>query len=358
MITGLGLVLLGVVGLWVGAEALVQGASRLGVRYRVSPVLVGVTLVSLGTSLPELVVSLLAAGRESPDLVLGNVLGSNMANVGLVLGITALVRPVRVAERLGRRDVPAVRVVTLVALPLLLGGVVGRLGAALLLGLFASYMAVLVRSARRRPVDTGMDTGEDPVVDAVDAAPSDAGSGSVDAGSGSGAGGVESPRGAAGASGKPGGGRRSPSALRPLLLAVGGALLLVGGGHGIVEGALRLAAVLGLPEVWVGLSVVALGTSLPELATTVVAALRGRSALAMGNIVGSNLFNLTVVLGGTAAVFPLAVPQGLVVAEYAATLALTVLLIPLVLTGRRVSRPEGLGLLVAYGLAWAWILHI
>ena len=351
MITGLGLVLLGVVGLWVGAEALVQGASRLGVRYRVSPVLVGVTLVSLGTSLPELVVSLLAAGRESPDLVLGNVLGSNMANVGLVLGITALVRPVRVAERLGRRDVPAVLVVTLVALPLLLGGVVGRLGAALLLGLFAAYMAVLVRSARRRPVDTGMDTGEDPVVDAVDAAPSDAGSGSVDAGSGSGAGGVESPRGAAGASGKPGGGRRSPSALRPLLLAVGG-------GHGIVEGALRLAAVLGLPEVWVGLSVVALGTSLPELATTVVAALRGRSALAMGNIVGSNLFNLTVVLGGTAAVFPLAVPQGLVVAEYAATLALTVLLIPLVLTGRRVSRPEGLGLLVAYGLAWAWILHI
>lgn len=149
-----------------------------------------------------------------------------------------------------------------------------------------------------------------------------------------------------------------PHAGRAFALALMGAVLLLGGGHGIVEGALILAAEWGLPEVLVGLSVVAVGTSLPELATTLVAALRGRSALAMGNVVGSSLFNLTAVLGGTAVVFPVSVSAGMVTGEYAATLGLTALLLPLAFTGPRVTRVEGAFLLVAYGLAWAWVLFV
>lgn len=347
MLTGLALLLLGVVALWAGAEGLVRGASRLGTRYRVSPVLVGVTIVSLGTSLPELVVCLLAAGRGSPDLVLGNVLGSNMANVGLVLGVTALVRPVRVAEALRRRDLPAVLGVTLVVLPLLLGGVVGRLDGVLLLAIFTGYMVLLVRSARKRRTHGG---GEDPLAAETTDVPT--------SGHPPEARGGREAAGTPEATSGPRARRRGPPAGRAFLLAGAGSLLLVGGGHGIVEGALILAAELGISEVLVGLSAVAVGTSLPEVATTLVAALRGRSALAMGNVVGSNLFNLTAVLGGTATVFPVAVAEGIVATEYVATLALTVLLLPLAITRQRVSRPEGVLLLVAYGLAWVWIVFV
>lgn len=358
MITGLALLVVGVVALWAGAEGLVRGASRLGTRYGLSPVLVGMTVVSLGTSLPELVVCLLAAARGSPDLVMGNVLGSNMANVGLVLGLTALVRPMRVAAALRRRDVPAVVGVTLVVLPLLLGGVVGRLDAALLLALLAGYLTLLVRSVRER----GSPAGEDPMVPAEGPRGEVSGGasspGSLEGAASDEEAGVHGPSGAGRPPGRAWKARQGPAAGRSLALVAVGSLLLLGGAHGIVEGALILAAELGLPEVVVGLSAVAVGTSLPELATTVVAALKGRSALAMGNIVGSNVFNLTAVLGGTAVVFPVSVSEGIVVGEYAVTLALTLLLVPLVLTRRRVTRWEGVVLLAAYGLAWAWVLHV
>lgn len=300
-VTGL-LACAGLTLLCVGGDALVRGASALALRFGLSPLAVGLTVVAFGTSAPELVVSLGAALSGAADIAVGNVVGSNIANVALILGLAALVRPASVHSRVLKLDGPLVLLVSLGLLAALIDGEVSRPeGFALLVGLLV-YVTHTLRSALREPA-----------ADSSDPEP------------------LEAPR---------------PAHLRKsLAFILGGLAGLMLGGHLLVNAAVEAATALGVSEATIGLTVVAVGTSLPELATSVVAAWRGQGDIAVGNVVGSNLFNILGILGTTALVTPL--PLGNVGWFSLWTMvALALLLLPLLLTRSRVSRWEG-GLLVA-----------
>lgn len=318
-----GLALLGGIALlWVGAEALVKGAADLGTKVGISPIVIGLTLVSIGTSAPELAVCLLAALDGNPDLAVGNVLGSNLANVGLILGITAVVRPLTVRPRVVRREIPWMLAVTALVFPLMWNLNMGRLeGAALasVLGLYLYFLMVKGKSDRADLLGAAGVKLEE----------------------------IKGPR-ILGAR----------ALMAPVGLVLLGSVGLLAGGRGIVFGAVEMAEILGISQMVIGLSVVAVGTSLPELATTLVAAYRDEADLAVGNIVGSNIFNLTFVLGGTALVSPLAIPAHVLHTEYLAMAALSLLLLPVLASRLRVGRAEGLLLLLSYTAVWSWIQGI
>jgi cation:H+ antiporter len=317
------LVVGGVLLLYLGADWLVRGASSLGVRAGISPLIVGLTVVSMGTSAPELVVCILAALGGSPDIAIGNVLGSNFANVGLILGLGALIRPLDVAGGVIRRDIPWMLAVTVVTFPLLLNLNVGLVEGAVLAVVFVVYLGVLLRSAQRSRAF------RDRVPGLADG-PATEGPGGDSSGS-------------------------WRSLVLPIAGVAAGSVLLVGGGGGVVRGATELAEALGVPELLVGLTVVAVGTSLPELATVILSALRNESGLAVGNIVGSNVFNLTFVLGGTAVIAPITLPGRILSVEYPVVLLVSAALLPLALLRRRLGRPEGIVLLLLYAAAWWWM---
>jgi cation:H+ antiporter len=328
----------GILILWVAAEALVRGASILGRAAGITPIVIGLTVVSIGTSAPELVVSLLAAVQGNPDLATGNIMGSNLANIGLVLALAAVIRPLRIAGQVVKREVPWMILVTLFVLPLMWDLHVSRLEGAVLVAALAVYLFFLIRMARREGPRMPRDDLDGP-------GPSTAPVTGV-----TGAPGV--------AAGARGWGRR-PGArpmMLPVLLVIGGSAGLVAGGQGIVMGATELAGILGIPEVLVGLSVIAIGTSLPELATTIIAAVRREADLAVGNILGSNIFNLTFVLGGTALVMPVDIHPLIIRVEYPAVVALSLFLLPLAWTRRALDRKEGLLLLALFGGVWVWII--
>ncbi len=320
MILSLALLLGGVLFLYGGAESLIRGAVTLGRRAGISPIIIGLTVVSIGTSAPEFVVSLLAASRGSPELALGNVLGSNLANIGLILGIAALLQPLEVHGRVVRREIPWMLGVSFLAIPLLWNLEMGRLEGGILAGVLLVYLLLLLPTMREEGVEQTIPTPP-----------------------------------AVGLDVQEGGLRLLMAPMGMVALGVGGLVL---GGQGIVLGASDLAARMGVPELVVGLSVVAVGTSLPELATTVLAAARKEADLAVGNIVGSNIFNLTFVLGGTALFYPFQIPARILAVELPATLILSLLLLPLAWMGFNLGRKEGLLLLAAYAGAWFWILQV
>jgi cation:H+ antiporter len=327
------LFLVGGVGLlYLGAEWLVRGAADLGTRLGVPAILVGLTVVSVGTSAPELVVSILAALGGSPDIAIGNVLGSNLANVGLILGIGALVRPMTVARPVLRRDIPWMLAVTLVVLPLMLDLRVGRVEGAILCLVLLAYLLFLVGPARRGRA------AHKAALEAAHKATHKA---------------ARTPR-PPGA--RPRSGEGARSMVVPVLLVILGSATLALGGQGVVTGAVAIAAAFDLPELLVGLSIVAVGTSLPELAAVIVAALREEPDLALGNVVGSNLFNLTFVLGGTALVHPIALQPRVLWVEFPVVLFLSFLLLPLALLRRSVGRIDGVVFLLIYAGAWWWIV--
>ena len=295
-----------------GADAFVRGASALALRLGWSPLVVGFTVVAFGTSAPELAVSLEAAFGGSGDLALGNVLGSNVANVGLILGASALVRSAAVAPDLLRRDVPALLIASVVLAGLLLDDRLSRAdGTVLLLGL-VGYVAFTLRQSDSAAAE-----------------------------------GLEAPAEA-----------RAASGWRTAALSLGGLIALVLGADVLIGGATGLAATLGVPEPVIGLTLVAVGTSLPELATSLTAALRGQADLAVGNVVGSNIFNVLGVLGTSALVRPLVATEGAATAGWTGTgavVAAALLASLLLWTGRRLDRWEGAVLLAAYA-AYLFVL--
>lgn len=256
------LLLLGGFCLYIGAEWLVRGASGLAVSLGVRPLVVGLTVVAYGTSAPELVVGVGSALSHQGAIALGNSIGSNIANLGLILGVTALVSPPKVDPQLRRRELPVLVAATLAVPLVLLDGRVSHVeGVVLLVAAFA-YSAFTLRAAR---TDAG-------VLVAVGSA--------------------------AETSGAP-----APKTRRGLVaVSLVGLLALLGGGKLFVDGASGVARLLGMSEHTVGLTVVAVGTSLPELATSVIAARRGHSEVAIGNVVGSNIFNALLILGAAGAV--------------------------------------------------------
>ena len=293
------LVALGAALLYAGGEVLVRNAVLLARATGMRPLTVGLTVVALATSVPELATTLAANLRGAPEAALGNVVGSNIANLGLVLGLAALLLPLRPEKRLLRREMPFAIVATALLFVLLADGVLGRAGSALLLALLAAYLLMQWR---------GGTSGEVP--DEV--------------------------------------GKGGPW---PALLGVGlGAVLLLAGGQALVEGATGLARALGITERVIGLTVVAVGGGLPELAGSVVAALRRQGDLILGNLIGSNVFNVLFVLGVSGLARPLEVDAASFRTDLWAMLGLTLLVLPFLATGLRLGRREGLVLAALYAV--------
>jgi cation:H+ antiporter len=301
-----------------GGQLLIRGASELAIRLHVAPVVIGLTVVAFGTSTPELVVNLAAALRGDSSIGFGNVVGSNIANVGLLLGITALVSPLVIHHSIITREIPMMLLASLAAVILGLNSFTdgtsdafGRGDGMMLLLLFCVFLYYMINDAMRSNRDA-----------------------------------VASPE-----TEKP---PASMGGLKIALCIIGGLGLLVGGGEGTYRGAIGVATSLGVPEVVVALTIVAVGTSLPELATSLIAAVRGQTDMAVGNIVGSNIFNMLFIWGVTTTISPTAVPTGggtdlLVMTAFAAAL------LPMAMSQKRISRLEGGALIASYAGYISWL---
>ena len=303
--------LAGLVLLYLGGESLVSGAAAFGRRIGMTPLVAGLTIVAFATSAPELAVCLRAAVNNQHGLALGNVVGSNICNLALILGLTALVRPSELGDRFIKRDVPIMIASTVLVLALLIDGRFFRVEGALLVTAIVVYLMIEVRRAReRRGRELGVFLERQ--------------------------------------------GERPQPVLVTALLLAGGLALLVWGGELLVLGAVDIATRLGVPPAVVGLTVAALGTSLPELATSIVAARRGYSDMAVGNLVGSSIFNLLFILGTTSLVIPLS--RGAVTnVDLGVMLGVTVLVSIMMRTGSRIGRWEGASLVVIYFSYLGWL---
>ena len=304
----------------VGGDLLVKGASALAARFRVAPVIIGMTVVAFGTSTPELVVNLSAALRGDSSIGFGNVVGSNIANIGLLIGITAVTVPLMIHRSIVSREIPMLLLASLAMVVLGLNSLTEgdtdrftRGDGIMLLLLFCVFLYYTLSDAlHQRDSDQ-----------------------------------VFAEAGAARGAAAPGGGRLA-------VMIVGGLLLLIVGGELTVRGASGIAVAFGISPVVVGLTVVAVGTSLPEFATTIIAARKGQTDLAVGNIVGSNIFNLLFIWGTTITIAPCDLPPGgridlLVMTAFAAAL------LPMALTQRTISRLEGGALLIGYAAYIGWL---
>jgi cation:H+ antiporter len=334
-LTAMVLFVAGLVALVVGAELLVRGGARLAAALGISPLVIGLTVVAFGTSAPELAVSVASGLSGKPDLAVGNVVGSNIFNVLVILGLSALVAPLAVSGQLIRFDVPLMIGASVLLLLMGLDGAIGRADGAVLFAVLVAYVAFSIRQSRRenRAVreqyarQFGGGDGRGRLAPADGWIPAFAGMT----------------------------GRLGPAARLAVQLALiaGGLVLLVVGSRWLVEGAISLARVMGVGEVLIGLTIVAAGTSLPELATSLVAALRGQRDIAVGNVVGSNLFNILGILGLASLVTPggLRVAPGLLEFDIPVMIAVAVACLPIFFTGGEISRWEG-ALLLAYYAAY------
>jgi cation:H+ antiporter len=308
-----------------GAELLVRGASRIATAFGISPLVVGLTVVAFGTSSPELAVSVGSSLSGNADVALGNVVGSNIFNILFILGLAALLAPLVVERQLVRFDLPVAVVASLAVAGLALDGELGRIDGLLLLAALAVYVARLVRNSR----------GEgQPEADA-DGSPT--GSPVADS-----------------AGDRAGGGSRVVDAASVLV----GLGLLVLGSRWFVGAAVTTAERLGVSELVIGLTVVAAGTSLPEVVTAVLASLRGESDIAVGGVIGSNVFNLLGVLGAGALVAPsgIAVSTGALTFDLPVMIAATLVAVPILFSGWMVSRWEGALFLLWFGAYTTWLV--
>jgi cation:H+ antiporter len=301
---------LGLVALYYGAEWLVRGASRIARGLGISSLVVGLTIVAFGTSAPELVVSLVAAVENRPDVTVGNILGSNILNILGILGIAAVVRPLAVQMVLLLRETPLMILAMLLVPILAWDGIVSRIDGAFLLVLFVGYILFMLRMARR----------ESPAIEEEYR-------------------GFEERR----------AGRAEPGFRwsHLALVALGSAGLVIGA-RALVHSGIFFAQAFGISELVVGLTIIAIGTSLPELATSLVASIRKESDIALGNVVGSNIFNSLIILGAAAAVKPLPVSPALLRFEIPVMIGAGVLFLPLAYTRLRLGRLEGAFLLAGY----------
>lgn len=311
----------GLVFLVSGAEVLVRGAAKLAAQFGIPPLIIGLTVVAFGTSAPETAVSVQAALNDSGDIAIGNVVGSNIANVLFILGLTALIAPLIVSRQLIRLDVPIMIAASLVTYALAWNGTLSRLDGAVLFAAIIGYTIFLIQSSRRANAQA---IANDEFAKEF----------------------------AADAHAKP------YSSYMNAALIIFGLVLLVVGSNFLVEGAVSLARALGLSELVIGLTVIAVGTSLPELATSILAAIRGERDIAVGNIVGSNIFNLLCVLGLSALVAPqaVAVAASALAFDFPVMIAVALACLPIFFTGYSISRWEGLLFLVYYVAYTAYLV--
>ncbi|MCB1069866.1 MAG: calcium/sodium antiporter [Kiritimatiellae bacterium] len=306
-LASIGFLLAGLALLYIGAEGLLGGSISLALRSGLSPLIIGLTVVAFGTSAPELFVSTRATLADQGGIAIGNIVGSNCFNIAIILGVCALISPIQVSSRLIRQDIPVLLAATLLFVIMLLDRYVGRVEGAILLTSLFAYLGLTVWLAlhhREDPVAT--EYGDE----------------------------IKAP---------------SKSLLRDLAWIVGGILLLMFGADLMVQGAVQLARAMGISEVVIGLTLIAGGTGLPELATSLVAARKKQADIAVGNVVGSNLFNLLCITGVTATVRPITA-VGLSNLDLIVMSALTFLMVPLMISGKTISRREGFLLFALYSV--------
>jgi cation:H+ antiporter len=301
----------GLAGLVGGGEALVRGASGIALAVRMSPAVIGLTIVAAGTSMPELVVSVQAAFEGVPGLAFGNVVGSNIFNIGAILGITAMVRPLRIAGNTVRLEWPVMMLAAFELHLLARDGLLDRLEGGFLLMALIAFMAYAVWVGRNALAPREQQEFATPATASF--------------------------------------GRTGTTAvllnLGAVVVAIG---LLAAGSTALVHGAVGVARTLGMSDAVIGLTIVAAGTSTPELVTSLMAARRGQDDIAVGNIVGSNIFNVLGIAGTTALIHPLPVPEEIIVRDSWWMLGASLLLFPLMKTGMRVNRLEGAALLTGF----------
>lgn len=301
-----GLVVVGMALLYAGGELLVRGAASIARGLGMDPLVIGLTVVAFATSSPELAATLVAAIEGRPEVAIGTVVGSNIANIGLILGLAACTAPLMFRAQFLRREVPVLIIVSFVGAGFMYDGAVTRIEGLLLVILLTSYVGALLMD-RSEPSAVSEEFG--------------ARYGDV-----------------------------LPRIILSLLGVAVGMGMLVAGAHWLVNGSVNTARSLGVEDRVIGLTVVALGSSLPELAAVLVATLRHQADIAVGNLVGSNFFNLTAVLGGTAIVAPISFPFDAATGDIVVMLLAAVVVWPLLRTDRSMSRWEGALLLTGYGV--------
>ncbi len=309
MITSLTLLILSLVALYIGAGWLVQGSSALALKAKISPLVIGLTIVAFGTSAPELVVSLNAALKGEGEIAIGNILGSNIFNIGIILGISATIYPLQAKKQLLRIDIPVMLIATILLTIFFWNGELGRMEGGFFLAGIILYTIFSLYYSRKHGEEPNLELEEQPRHWAFDT-----------------------------------------------LEIVGGLVVLIFASHLLVENAVSIAREVGMSEAVIGLTIIAAGTSMPELATTIVAASKGKTDIAIGNIVGSNLFNILAIAGSCSLVQPI-VAKNVNYIDLLVMLAISLLLLPLVKSGQKITRTEGLVLVIVYIIYVFWLFR-
>ncbi|QIV81126.1 calcium/sodium antiporter [Mycolicibacterium frederiksbergense] len=312
--------LVGLVALIIGAEIMVRGGAEVASRLGISPIIIGLTVVSIGTSAPELAVGVAAVGEGSGALAVGNIAGTNVVNLLLILGLSALLVPLTMAARTLRFELPVMAGAAALMLVLSLDGVLTQLDGVILVTGAVAYTVALIRTTRRETAAVVQEYDEEYPPEQVAV--------------------------------------RTRTPLHVAMM-VGGIVIVVIGADWLVDGAVGMARSFGVSDALIGLTVVAIGTSAPELVTTVMSTIRGNRDIAIGNLLGSSIYNILLILGATCLVATdgLALPASLVRIDIPVMVAVALVCIPIFVTGRRVSRGEGGGMVLAY-LAYLTFLLI
>ncbi len=314
MITSVLLILLGIGLLYYGGELLVANSVRLAHLWGMSPLTIGLTIVALGTSSPELAAILVASFRDAAAIAVGAVVGSNVSNIGLILGLSALIYPIPSQRKFNRREMPFMILTSAIVLPLFIGGSLARIDGLILIGLLAFYLWYVLKHSNEAPPPIEID------LNALDEAP-------------------------------------NVSVWAALIGVAVGIGFLTGGAHSLVQGAETIARSFGIPDKVIGLTLVAFGTSLPELASCVVAAMRKEGDIILGNIVGSNIFNVLCILGIAGVIKPLNLSMSEIAVDYGVMMGFSLLLLPFLLSGATLRRIEGAFLITAY-VGYVFYLYV
>lgn len=309
MITSLTLLILSLMALYIGADWLVQGSSALALKAKISPLVIGLTIVAFGTSAPELAVSLGATLRGQGDIAIGNIVGSNIFNIGVILGVSATICPLQVKKQLLRIDIPIMLAATILFTILFWNGTLGRMEGLFFLTGIIIYTLLSLLYSRKQEEEPNLELEEQPKHWTVDT-----------------------------------------------LTIIGGLVVLVFASRLLVDNAVSIAKELGVSEAVIGLTIVAAGTSMPELATSFVATYKHKTDIAIGNIVGSNLFNILAIAGSCSFIHPIEA-KNVNYIDLLVMLAISILLLPLMKSGQKISRTEGVALILFYVIYLFWLLR-
>ncbi len=315
MLTEYTVLFLGLILLYAGSEFLVRGAVSTAMLFAVRPVMIGLTIVAFATSAPELIVSLVAAVKGSGDISVGNILGSNVINIALVLGISALIKPVEINRQITKFEIPYMVLASFVFWILCLDGTIGYRDGIILICLLAGFLIHGIKNAKDK------DKIKDSINNKADRDKNLSNENS---------------------------GKRLKSIFLNTFMLAGGLAGLAKGADMVVNSAIHIATDMGLSQAFIGISVVALGTSLPELAASAVAASKGESDISIGNVVGSNLFNICLVMGTVGLLNPMKIDTSLLNFEFPAMILICLILFAIAFFFHKISRKTGIALIIFF----------